>query len=666
MAQTEFAVTFEDLSLTFFRHGENRRTLGPMTGCVKSGQIFCVVGPHQQCCDFLDAVSGNFPLLSSAGFAQEGKFVSGTITWNGQLPNIVDPRVIARVDKLFDLSMAGHLTTWEILLLTVKVRVPNLTAVEQASMVDMILDMMSLQEFSSIPASRLDSFSLVLLNIGREVIGCSGILFLLDPLTGLSPMETERIFSRLKILAEKHSYCITVTLSEPTSGILGHLNDISVINSDGAVLFHGPAAFARHVFAFHGLDCPEDFNFLDFLLHHVCFLSDVTADAMVVFSADSDFSQASRRAAADVRSQRVHLPSLIERGRNLDQRFGNDDLRWFASMLRTEWSLVYNDPIATSKFLLFPLVLGTMIGCVFFGLPRDSVGAQERAGFFALLLWLFSIDAVNECTAIRKRVLWNDCCSHRLNIVALTASCLFGELIVRRGIPVVVMLTGAYVFMGLAEDLFLYLEFLGLGVLGSWLIFLVCFSFDLATFSCQGQVRLEDASRVVAAPGGAARTSQQKTGRSALVSSLGIGGGLVLGLGLLTMGFPLSARVVPAPLAWLGSCLPFQPVYSAMMVNQVGSFADGEALLKKNGFLFQGSLLVSTVISLSYLVVAIYIFLLRHPEPESGPHIRLQGHTLDGCLQSLENGLHYLHQLGSKLAGAESGGTGEPKGSGTV
>ena len=633
--KTEFALTYEDLSLTVVRNGEHSRILGPITGCTKSGQVCCIIGLDQQCSDLFDALRGNFQLLSTAGYSQDGKFISGTITWNGQLPNLVDPRVIARVDRHFDRMSAAHLSAWEILLVTVKIRVPNLTQEEQASMVDMILDMMSLQEKSSLPVNHLDPLSLVMLNIGRELIGCSGILLLQNPLNSLLPDDARAVLSRLSLLAEKHSYCVTFTVSRPVSGIFSYLSDITVLSCSGTVLFHGPGTFAKQVFSYHGFDCPEDYSYLDFLLHHVCHLADASVDAMVIFSADSDFSKASRRAAADIRSRKVNMPMLIERRGNYNDSESRD-LRWFASMLRFEWSLIYNDPNSISKFLLFPLVLGTVVGCIFFGLPRDSVGAQERAGFFFLLLSLFCLDAVHERAVMRTRILWNDCCSHRLNISAFVVSCLFGELFIRRGVPVLIMITGCYIFMGLAEDFALYLEFTALTVVGCWIIFIIPLAFDLIVFSCErGRGGLQPA-------GG--------EGLWSLGAWFSLVGLLALGLGLLTMGFPLTGRDVPGPLGWVSSCLPMQSVFSAMMNNQVGSFPDGDTILKKSGFVAHGNLFFLAALSIGYLIIAVYVFLLQHPEPESGPSARLLAYVLEGCLQSVEKGIACLRRMGDKSA----------------
>ena len=499
-------------------------------------------------------------------------------------------------------------------------------------MVDMILDMLNIQEKSSLPVCRLDPLSLTLLNIGREVVGCSGILLLKNPFAyALTPEDAKCVMIRLRLLAEKHCYCIVMTVSQAISGIFGYFTEITVLGFNGATLFHGPASFSKQVFSFHGQECPEDYNFLDFLLLHVCPLRDAAADAMVIYSADSDFSKASRRAAADIRCQRVQFPTLIERRQTneLQKRTEQGDLKWFASMLKLEWKLVANDPNILSRFLLFPLVLGTVVGCVFFGLPRDSVGAQERAGYFFLLLLLFAIDAVFDRSALRQRILWSDVVTHRVNVLAYLLSCLFGELILKRGAPIVVMVTGSYIFMGLAEDLLLYLEFLALALLGSWATLVTLLAFDLALFSC-AHPRPEEHAPPRRAPPGAV----------SLASAASACGAGVLGLGVLTMGCPVTARDVPVALCWVGYCLPLQSVFGAMLANQVGrGLPDGQGLLGKMGALPPGHLLLALAVPLVYLALALHLFLLRFPEPESGPATRLQGSLLDSCLRALHRAL---------------------------
>lgn len=205
-----------------------------------------------------------------------------------------------------------------------------------------------------------------------------------------------------------------------------------------------------------------------------------------------------------------------------------------------------------------------------------------------------------------------------------------------------VMITGCYIFMGLAEDLTLYLQFTMISILGCWLIFIIPLAFDLVVFSFEhGRGGGWPRKGVVG------QKTYSEMGMP-LTASLTICGAVVLGLGLLTMGFPLTARDVPTPLSWLASGLPLQTVFSAMMINQVGSLPDGDSILKKSGFVPHGNFVISIAISIGYLIIAVYVFLLQNPEPESGPSTRLMGHVLDSFLQSVEKGISLVGRIGGR------------------
>jgi hypothetical protein len=284
----------------------------------------------------------------------------------------------------------------------------------------------------------------------------------------------------------------------------------------------------------------------------------------VVNSADSDFAKSSRRLAADIRTQNLPMPALIERQRPSGGLAFEGFFDSTAALLSLEWKMVYNDPTTVSRCFLFPLVVGTAAGCTFFGLPTDALGAQGRAGYFWLLLVLFCADAVAECRALRRRLFWPDCCRHRVGLASLAAACLFGELVLRRAAPVAVLVTGSYVFMGLAESLPLYLGFLALSVLAAWLIFLLPLSFDLAVTALAHPPG--PLWGPVPPPGPRAHGPGAGAAAARAASLCGLA---VLGLAVLTMGFPLSPRDVPPPLAWLGWCLPLRACLAALVANQV-------------------------------------------------------------------------------------------------
>ena len=219
--QVEFGVSFEDVVVNVRQNGERERILGPVTGCLRSGQMLSVVGPAHEAGVLLNALRGNytFSSLSGAGNIGEGVYVGGTITWNGQKPQEVDPRVLAFVDFQTPDAIPDAVTCWELLAYTIKVRVTFLSASEQIAMVDQVLDMLSLAEFASTVYSQLAPYQQRLARIAREVVGCAGIVFLHDPCSGLSALESVALIQTLQHLASKHGYALTATFPDLPPGL---------------------------------------------------------------------------------------------------------------------------------------------------------------------------------------------------------------------------------------------------------------------------------------------------------------------------------------------------------------------------------------------------------------------------------------------------------------
>ena len=174
-AAVEFAVSFEDLIVDVRQNGERERILGPVTGCVRSGQVnphltttACLgatspglVPIHAQrmynalICDashaslagvvdrgtayeaavMVNALRGayNFSTSPVANILGEGVHVGGTVTWNGQSPQDVDARVLAFVDFQSPDTIPITVTCWEVLAYTIKVRVTFLSASGRAA-----------------------------------------------------------------------------------------------------------------------------------------------------------------------------------------------------------------------------------------------------------------------------------------------------------------------------------------------------------------------------------------------------------------------------------------------------------------------------------------------------------------------------------------------------
>jgi ABC-type multidrug transport system ATPase subunit len=363
-AAVEFAVSFEDVIVNLRKHGERERILGPATGCVRSGQVLAVVGPAHESGVLLNALRGVYNFSSSpvANSMGEGVHVGGTITWNGQKPQDVDPRVLAYIDFENPDTIPGAVTCWEVLAYTIKVRVTFLSATEQIAMVDQVLDMLSLAEFAHTPYGLLLPSQQRLARIAREVVGCAGIVFLHDPCNGLSAMDSVELLKTLLNLAQKHGYAITVSLPELPPGLVSVLSQVLVLATDGRVAYQGPVSRAAAWFSVQGFDKRSDFSHKtphdlvplyaefstgDLLVHGIRLLPQTLLDTMVVANADSDALRATRRSAVEIRTGRVALPALVERDGMPAIEPG--DLRWLFALFEWEFTMMRKDALALHR-----------------------------------------------------------------------------------------------------------------------------------------------------------------------------------------------------------------------------------------------------------------------------------------------------------------------------
>ncbi|EKX44070.1 hypothetical protein GUITHDRAFT_109856 [Guillardia theta CCMP2712] len=465
--RAEFAISFEDLEV-LHRDGSDRvRLVGPVTGCVKSGEVNKVatfIGPSSLTVPLMNGLRSIYPCAASSAYnaVHTGTFVGGTVTWNGQEPTDVDPRVVAYVDLEAADVMPEQLTSLEILLYTIQVRVTFLSTAEQSGMADQVLDMLGIAEVNNTRYCDLSPANKRILRVAREIIGCAGMLLLNNPTCQLSPSQSVVFLEAMSRLSTSHAYAVIMAVPQVPPGCLSLFSDIFVLvcaprrlvrrrlilclqSKDGKTIYQGPASSFSTWFTANSLDRKHfsglsgsslallaEFSTSDMLSHGIFMLpsnqvgahraperfspTSLQVDKYLVMNADSDSYRSARRKALEVRSGKSPLPALI--GRDGLPSSDRADLRWISAMLEME---------------VAPLFLGMLLGLVFSRLPDETVavGMQERLGLFTILLLCFTLDSVRRRTALEKRMLWLDVCAGRMTLLAHSLFVCSGELFVK-------------------------------------------------------------------------------------------------------------------------------------------------------------------------------------------------------------------------------------------
>ncbi|GAV79148.1 ABC_tran domain-containing protein/ABC2_membrane domain-containing protein [Cephalotus follicularis] len=232
--------------------------LNGITGIVCPAEILAMMGPSG---------SGKTTLLTALGGRLTGK-QSGKITYNGHpFSSAIKRRTgfVAQDDVLYP-----HLTVYETLLFTARLRLPNsLNREEKSHHVERVITELGLTSCRNImiggPLFRgISGGEKKRVSIGQEMLINPSLLLLDEPTSGLDSTTAQRILNTIKRLASGGRTVVT-TIHQPSSRLY-HMFDKVVLLSEGCPIYYGPASAAMEYFSSIGYSTSMTVNPADLLL----------------------------------------------------------------------------------------------------------------------------------------------------------------------------------------------------------------------------------------------------------------------------------------------------------------------------------------------------------------------------------------------------------------
>ncbi|NWQ80714.1 ABCG2 protein, partial [Columbina picui] len=305
-------------------------------------------------------------------------------------------------------------------------------------------------------------------NIGMELITDPAILFLDEPTTGLDASTANAVLLLLQRMA-KQGKTIIFSIHQPRYSIFRLFDNLTLLAA-GRVLYHGPAQDAIQYFQSIGYECEPYNNPADFFLDVIN--GDSTAVAM---------SKANETDTADnTEEHSEYAKTLAER---LAEKYSNSayyqetkavlenislgnkkktkaifrqityansflhQLKWVSK--RTFKNLVGN-PQASIAQVCVTVVLGLVVGAIFFGLEDNSAGLQNRVGamFFLTTNQCFSSISAIELFIAEKKIFMHEYISGYYRTSAYFISKLMADLIPMRTLPSVIFTCIVYFMLG--------------------------------------------------------------------------------------------------------------------------------------------------------------------------------------------------------------------------
>ena len=234
----------EDLS---YRHTGTNYSIKPFSFLEESGQLVGIIGNNGV------GKSTILQLISNQLKPANGKL---SINGSDMIVNSYRLKSVTGYVSQESIEFPG-LTVYENLLYQAHLTVGNMKVEEIRKRVDQTLEKLSLSTIKHVRAGttvdhKINDFQRICLRIAIEMIREPFILFLDEPLSGLSFSDSKRLLSILKEETLKGKLVI-LTSQLPTSEIYNMFDKVWLIDTDGYMIFNGPPPASLSFFRNTGL-----------------------------------------------------------------------------------------------------------------------------------------------------------------------------------------------------------------------------------------------------------------------------------------------------------------------------------------------------------------------------------------------------------------------------
>jgi len=432
--------------------------------------------------------------------------------------------------------------------------------------------------------------------IAAELVVSKPIIFCDEPTSGLDSYNAYEVMSSLHNLAQSQNKTIIVSIHQPSSSIFSLIDELLLL-SDGRVAYSGPAKRAVAHFEQLGFPKSPNHSIPDYLLDLVvgaskrksstassCGTSSVvytsrtrsrpnslvdrrgSDQALLPASSstdsltdDSDYSIIMRAA----QSSNTNVQSLSPRNDSIlkgssasklvlvgltgkSAKYATSDGGYMTSFYKQFFVLAARSfKNFVRNFFLFPahlifaVFMGLFMGFVFYQMPMDLHGTQDRIGslFFICVVLSFVAMSSLELFVSEREVFVTERASGYYRAYAYYVSRMVFDILPLRTIPPIVIGSISYYIMGLRQDSVTHFFW--------FLLFLVLFNISM---------------------GGICLCI------SSVVQSVTVGNIIFLAINLFTMlfgGFFVNNQQLPIPLRYLQYISPYKFSLEALLVNEM-------------------------------------------------------------------------------------------------
>ncbi|KAF5897265.1 ATP-binding cassette sub-family G member 2-like, partial [Clarias magur] len=300
-------------------------------------------------------------------------------------------------------------------------------------------------------------------NIGMELIIDPSVLFLDEPTTGLDASTANSVLSLLKRMSN-HGRTIILSIHQPRYSIYRLFDTLTLLVS-GRQVYHGPAQSALEYFSNIGFTCEPHNNPADFFLDVINGDYSVLSQDKPHENAELDLKQegSSCQAMEDRLVQEYKQWSYckqtrdeleqITQGREYDNRpksrtitYNTSFCHQFKWVLKRTFRNLMLNPQTSFAQVGVTLFLALIVGAIFFSVPSDMSGIQNRMGalFFITTNQCFGSLSSAELFITERKLFLHEYVSGYYRVSVYFLCKLLSDILTLRTFPAIIFSSVAY------------------------------------------------------------------------------------------------------------------------------------------------------------------------------------------------------------------------------
>ncbi|XP_069868913.1 broad substrate specificity ATP-binding cassette transporter ABCG2 [Dipodomys merriami] len=308
-------------------------------------------------------------------------------------------------------------------------------------------------------------------SIGMELITDPSVLFLDEPTTGLDSSTANAVLLLLKRMS-KQGRTIIFSIHQPRYSIFKLFDSLTLLAS-GKLMFHGPAQKALDYFASAGYHCEPYNNPADFFLDVI----NGDSSAVVLNKEEQDHEAKVKSPEESSKREKPIIEKLTEfyvnssfygetkaeldqlsRGERKKKNLAFKEIVYvtpfchqFRWITKRSFKNLLGNPQASIAQVIVTVILGLIIGAIYFRLTNDPAGIQNRAGvlFFLTTNQCFSSISAVELFVVEKKLFIHEFVSGYYRVSSYFFGKLFSDLFPMRLLPSVIYTCLLYFMLGL-------------------------------------------------------------------------------------------------------------------------------------------------------------------------------------------------------------------------